>query len=100
MYYIISLRHTAYREKYLTLWRPSNAGYCYSKEMAGVYETPKPGYHDDHGNMPILVEDAEKLMKQFVLPEYNNEPRHMIPNNKATLQLLGLKRIKGSLTRI
>lgn len=38
--YIVSLTHTMRHEKYVTLWRPNNSGYCYSKEMAGFYETP------------------------------------------------------------
>jgi hypothetical protein len=30
MYYIISLKHTQKHDKYITLWRPENCGYCHS----------------------------------------------------------------------
>ena len=48
--YIVSLTHTMRHEKYVTLWRPNNSGYCYSKEMAGFYENPEYGYHDNDDN--------------------------------------------------
>jgi hypothetical protein len=43
-FYIISLCHTAKREKFITLWRPNNSGYCFSKENAGIYLNPEDGF--------------------------------------------------------
>jgi len=100
MYYILSLLHSAKHEKFLTLWRPNNAGYCYSRQMAGVYERAEQGYHDNDGNMSIPVDEAHKLMNLFLLREFGYIPKYMIPNNKATLRKLKLKRVKGQLTRI
>ncbi|MCT3662555.1 hypothetical protein HZR00_08530 [Elizabethkingia anophelis] len=97
MNYIISLTHTRRHEEYITLWRPNNAGYCYSKENAGVYENPERGYHDSDDNMPILTEDAEKLFKK--LP-YDGVEKYLIPNNKETWSLLGVKMTKNGLIKV
>jgi hypothetical protein len=88
MYYIISLTHTMKGEKYLTLWRANNQGYCYSKENAGLYETPKEGYHDSEDNMPVTTEQAEKLFQK--LP-YDHVLKDMIPNKKATWDILNVR---------
>lgn len=91
-YYIISLKHTGKRDAYIALWRPDNAGYCFSKNMAGVYEDIKSGYHNDEGNMPIKLEDADPL---FIIgpTEWENMP--MIPNRKEIWDKLGVKMGKG-----
>jgi len=95
-YYIISLSHSMRHEKYVSLWRPNNAGYCYSKAMAGIYEMPKPGYHDDENNMPVKAEDAEVLFK--MLP-YDGTMRPMIPNTKEIWEKLNVKMTKDGLIR-
>ena len=85
MYYVISLKHTHRHDKYITLWRPDNRGYCYSKENAGFYPIPEKGYHDNDDNMPISVEVAEGLFEK--LP-YDGEIKFMIPNIRATWKKL------------
>lgn len=97
MYYIISLTHTKKTDKYLTLWRPDNKGYCYSKENAGVYENPSKGYHDSEDNMPISIEQADKL---FMTLPYDGEEKLMIPNIKLVWDSLGVKSGKNGLTKI
>jgi hypothetical protein len=87
-YYIISLKHSKPKDLYLTLWRPDNAGYCYSKQMAGCYETPEEGYHNSESSMPITVEQAEKL---FIKADWDGEERDMIPNSPAIWAILGVK---------
>ncbi|MEH0153758.1 hypothetical protein V6R21_06390 [Limibacter armeniacum] len=96
MYYIISLCHTSKHEQYLTLWRPNNAGYCYSKEQAGVYESPEKGYHDSDSNMPIKVEEADKLFQH--LP-YDNVMKYMIPNTREVWKSLNVKMTKHGLVK-
>lgn len=96
MYYIISLTHTMRHEKYITLWRPNNAGYCYSKENAGVYESYIEGYHNSENNMPIIVKELDLFFKQT---EYDRKIKEMIPNSKATWDLIGVKMTKDGLKR-
>lgn len=97
MYYIISLHHTNPKEKYLTLWRPNNAGYCYSKEMAGTYENPEIGYHDSDINMPLPVQQADTLFQETM---YDGQLKNMIPNTKETWKVLGLKMTKNGLQKV
>lgn len=96
MYFIISLAHTMRHEKYITLWKPYNRGYCYSKEMAGIYEIPESGYHDSDGNMPILITDADKLFEH--LP-YDGDLKLMIPNKKEVWDKIGVKMTRNGLVR-
>lgn len=96
MYYIISLHHTQKHEKFLTLWRPDNAGYCYSKEQAGVYEIPVPGYHDSDTDMPISVDAADGL---FIKANWDNVNRYMIPNCAAVWDPLGVRMTKNGLAK-
>jgi len=97
MFHIISLTHTNKGDKFITLWRPNNAGYCYSKEMAGKYETPEPGYHDSDSNMPISEEEADKLFMQ--LP-YDGELKTMIPNCIRVWDALDVKMTKHGLQKL
>lgn len=36
-YIVLSLKHTKRRDKAITLWRPDDAGYCWTLEPSGVY---------------------------------------------------------------
>lgn len=97
MYRIISLAHTDKSDKFITLWRPNNSGYCYSKSMAGIYENPVKGYHDSDSNMPITVEQADKL---FIEGKYDNETRMMIPNCKQVWEVLNVKMTTEGLEKL
>lgn len=97
MFHVISLTHTNRKDKFITLWRPKNAGYCYSKQMAGIYETPEKGYHDSDSNMPISIEKADELFKE--LP-YDGELKMMIPNCKETWKALNVKMTKDGLQKV
>lgn len=97
MYYILSLTHTMKHDKYIALWRPDNAGYCYSKEMAGQYYKLEKGYHDSEDNMPIHYLDADRL---FLILPYDGELRSMIPNAPAVWEALKVKMTRNGLRRI
>jgi hypothetical protein len=88
MHYIICLTHTQKNEPFITLWRPDNAGYCWSKDWAGQYESPKEGYHDSADNLPILIEDAEKL---FLTVNVEGAEHKRMPNCKAVWDALGVR---------
>lgn len=97
MYYLISLCHTQKNEEYITLWRPNNSGYCFSKEMAGIYPKTLKGYHDSETTMPITIEVAEKL---FVTAEHEGKKANMIPNNQKTWNALKVKPSKRGLVKL
>lgn len=96
MYYVISLHHTHKRDKFITLWRPNNKGYCYSKSQAGLYEKPKDGYHDSEDNMSIKMEEANKL---FIEALYDGQPKLMIPNCKVVREKLKVNQTKYGLRK-
>jgi hypothetical protein len=95
-YRIVSMKHTHKKDKFITLWGPNNAGYHWSKEMSGVYEGYEPGYHESERNTPITEELAESL---FTKANHEGKEKHMILNTISNAKKLGLKWIKGELTR-
>lgn len=97
MYYIISLCHTHLNDAHITLWRAKNGGYCYSKTCAGEYEKPIEGYHDSETNMPIKIEEADKL---FIEMELDSEIKKVIPNCKLVWRALDVKMTKNGLKKL
>jgi hypothetical protein len=95
-YYIISLSHTHRHEPYITLWRPDNAGYCYSKERAGVYTEIEKGYHDSGSAMPI---EKDKLTPFFLPLPYEGKTLNMILNSRPIWEALGLKMTENGLAK-
>jgi len=85
MYLIISLKHTAPEDKYLTLWGPNNQGYTYDLEKAGIYKQCDEGYHNDKGNLVITENLGTKLA---ILTQLGNR---RIPNCRAVWDILGVK---------
>lgn len=97
-YYIVSLKHTGKKDNYMTLWRPNNAGYCYAKDMAGLYHELQEGYHNSEHSLPIDLETAEKV---FNLGRRNADMSwsEMIENSRENHQILGIKWVKGNLVK-
>lgn len=93
MYYIVSLKHTAKEDKQITFWRENNAGYSMFKEGAGIYESYKSGYHDSDANIPVLVDEVEKLFK-------SDGENNYLPNTPFVLGKLGLKFKNRKLIRL
>lgn len=84
MNYIVSLKHTNKKDKFLTLWRPDNKGYCYPLELAGLYSVIEKGYHDDEGNKPVEATNPV-ILTNIAL---DDEGRACIKNNAKTRELL------------
>ena len=92
-YYILSVKHTRAEDKYFTLWKPNDHGYCQAKEAAGVYHQLKKGYHGDESNIPIPLEAAEELFLKV-------GSLHVIPNVRRVRKELGLRIKEGSIVKI
>ena len=65
-YWILSRKHTGPKDKFVTLWRPDNKGYCYPIELAGIYDGYENGYHHDEENHPINRND---LQQRFIVKD-------------------------------
>lgn len=91
------MKHTNKKDCFITFWKPNSAGYCYSLNLAGVYENPEKGYHDNEDNMSIESEIIERMGSTIL---YDGELKTMVPNNKYVLDELGLKYIGLNLKRV
>lgn len=94
----------------MTLWRPDNKGYCYSKENAGLYKKLSSGYVN--GNSLLLVHQIlaeslflphaeayrilDKRRKNPTFPQYQVEGQ-LILNNAANRKILGVYYKNGEL---
>lgn len=92
-YYLISLKHTAKNDDFITFWRPNDRGYTYYQEAAGKYTEIEEGYHQSENTIPIEVSKIEHL---FVDSPSNYDKGRVLPNTKENRKVLGisLKRLK------
>lgn len=89
MYYIVSMKHTQKRDRFITLWGKDNRGYYTSTEGAGLYENPEKGYHDSPpDSIPIK---KEKLDKLTICVNQAGADWHCVPNCKSVWDELGFK---------
>lgn len=95
-YYVVSLSHTNKKDNYVTIWRPDNAGYCWSREQAGVYDSFQPGYHDSETNIAV---EKSTLDKYFLPVVYDGKNKHMIPNCQLVWDALGVRWSRTGLRR-
>lgn len=95
--YILSMKHTKKSDCFLTFWKPDSKGYCFSLNWAGLYENPKPGYHDYEDNMPVDSEIIERMGSTVM---YEGQLKTMVPQNRYVLAELGLRRTSAGLRRI
>jgi len=84
-YFIISFKHTGRKNKYITLWRPNNAGYCYPIELAGQYNGYEDGYHRDveGENIPAPV---DSIPEKFI--SLDDRGRKCIKNSRASVSFI------------
>ncbi len=100
MNYVISLKHTHKGDKYITLWRPNNAGYCYSQDQAGKYKEIIDGYHNNETNSVPFK--CDKLDGLFIDSDIivDNKVKKCMPNCKQVWNMLNLKMTKTGLAII
>jgi len=87
-YYVISLKHTGKKDKYVTLWRDNDCGYCWPIEWAGEYKRIEDGYHNDHrdggGNYVVTIESIQK----YLVPYAYQEGLTALPNTKEVIKFI------------
>lgn len=97
MFYIISLKHTAKGDEFLTLWRANNQGYCNAIQAAGRYEKPVPDYHDNEGNLPLMISGGPAVFLDYGI---DPEGGLCIRNNPGNRKILKIDFKKGVLKKI
>ncbi len=64
-YYVISVKHSHKRDRYITFWRPDNKGYCYRLTGAGKYPRESVmsslNYYNSGSNIAVPVEVADAM---------------------------------------
>ncbi len=84
-YYIISLKYTERSEPYITLWRPNDAGYCWFKDMAGIYTDIYEGYHRSGDSIPVAAAIVDQLFTEVT---YEGKKRLAILNTKTNMAII------------
>lgn len=84
-YLIVSFKHTGKKDKYITLWRPSNAGYCWPLEIAGTYNGYEDQYHNSGETENIPVPKSEIPVELLV---DDNQGRACIKNCRASIKFI------------
>lgn len=87
-YFIVSLKHTNKKDKYVTLWRPDNAGYAWPLELAGKYKGYEEGYHHDDENIPVPVNE---IPTKFLVKD--DRGRDCIKVSKASVEFFLLYKV-------
>jgi hypothetical protein len=86
-FYIVSVKHTKREDKYITLWRPDDKGYCYRTEFAGKYSAERITAHLSYYHtgydvaVPCEVLDAIAMQSE---PGYLDVPGLVVANKKGT----------------
>jgi hypothetical protein len=81
-YFYISLKHTKRNDAVFTFWGPNNAGYCYYKEWAGLYDVP---YKNEKCVKSIDREIIDSLVETCI---YDNKIVSFLLNNEANRRKL------------
>lgn len=84
---IVSVNHTQRRDKYITLWNPNNAGYCYRTEVAGIYTKDDVmnnlKYYNSGSNTVAVDAEVIKSLAVPVEKGYLDNDGMVVKNNAA-----------------
>lgn len=66
VFHLVSVKHTKPSDKYITLWAPSDRGYCNRLHAAGTYSRSevemRPGYYNNGDDtFPAAVAACEEI---------------------------------------
>lgn len=91
-FYIVSVVHTPRRDRYITFWRPNDAGYAYPLSWSGKYSEADVrahlSYYNDGDTIAVRCDAVDPLA---VAPErgtIDNDAGPVVLNNKENWQTL------------
>ena len=83
-YLIMSAKHTRKSDRWITFWRPNNAGYAWRTDWMGLYEesaiVAHPGYYDNRSDT-FAVPAAFVLARAVTSSDESGEALR-VPNNR------------------
>ncbi|KDD42608.1 hypothetical protein [Bordetella bronchiseptica] len=66
-FYVISVHHTKRHDRYITLWRPDDRGYCWRTARAGKYDRERVnaslGYYNNGENIAVPIEIVDAMAR-------------------------------------
>ena len=94
MYYIISTKWTHKSDAFFTFWRPNDKGYCWSQELAGIYEnTDNLKFQIEYNNLhSTLAIDCDKINNFFVEVNFEGHILKVLPNILKVRTVLGINK--------
>ncbi|MFZ6813592.1 hypothetical protein ACO0K3_03925 [Undibacterium sp. Rencai35W] len=87
LFYIVSVKHTSRLDKYITLWRPDDKGYCYRTEVAGKYTESQVAAHQGYYHTGYDVAVKCEILDAIVTTSeigYLDVPGFVIPNKSSS----------------
>jgi hypothetical protein len=86
-YFIVSIKHTKKNDPYITLWNPSDAGYCHRVEVAGKYSysdvMERINYYNNGVSTLAVPCDVINKLTEMSEDGYLDTAGHVIINSKA-----------------
>lgn len=92
-YYIVNLSHTQRDDRYITIWRPDDKGYCWALSRAGKY----PGehvmnhlgyYNSGCGNVAVPCEVLDAVAVPPIPGHHDNDAGPCVENNRKNWKLI------------
>lgn len=92
-FYIVSVKHTMRRDRYITFWRPSDAGYAYPLSWAGRYHRAgvlaRTGYYNDGiSTVAVPCSVVDPLGVDPIKGTVDNDAGPVVLNNAANWRTL------------
>lgn len=86
-FYVVSVKHTHRTDKYITLWRPDDKGYCFRTEAAGKYTESQIAAHLGYYHTGYDIAVPREVLDAIVMqsePGYLDVPGFVVPNKSGT----------------
>ena len=91
--YIVNLSHTQRDDRYITIWRPDDKGYCWALSRAGKYTSDHVmqhlGYYNSGcSNVAVPCEILDAVAVAPIPGHHDNDAGPCIENNRANWKLI------------
>ena len=92
-HYVISLKHTLRNDRYITIWRPDDKGYCWALSRAGKYQRENVmahlGYYNSGcSNVAVPCEVLDAVAVPPIPGHHDNDAGPCIENTRANWALI------------
>lgn len=91
--YIVNLSHTSGEDRYITVWRPEDRGYCWALSRAGRYTLENvlahPAYYNSgYANVAVPCEVLDGIGVDPIKGHHDNDTGPCVENTKGNWQII------------